>query len=199
MNMGTVVVIFSLVSLCFFLSLSLSHWRVQRRDRRAAEMGRQLAELFAAVIETERFPRSEILLCVTVLQADGGIRCAAVNALTLALVDAGVPMRDLVAACAAGRVDDDLLLDPNYREMGAGLHLPVGILAESGRVVMCQLDAKLPAHELPPLLALATEGAMRVAAILKDTINSHMLQILDARAEADAKAAASNQDANDDQ
>ena len=54
-------------------------------------------------------------------------------------------------------------------------------------------------HELPPLLALATEGAMRVAAILKDTINSHMLQILDARAEADAKAAASNQDANDDQ
>ena len=40
-----------------------------------------------------------------VLQADGGTRCAAINAALLALADAGVPMRDMVAACAAGYLD----------------------------------------------------------------------------------------------
>jgi hypothetical protein len=37
-----------------------------------------------------------------VLQADGGTRCAAINAAVLALADAGVPLRDLAGACAAG-------------------------------------------------------------------------------------------------
>ncbi len=40
-----------------------------------------------------------------VLQADGGTRCAAINAALLALADAGIPMRDMVAACAAGYLD----------------------------------------------------------------------------------------------
>jgi len=37
-----------------------------------------------------------------VLQADGGTRCAAINAAVLALASAGVPLRDLAAGCAAG-------------------------------------------------------------------------------------------------
>ena len=42
------------------------------------------------------------------LQADGGTRCAAINAALLALADAGIPMRDMVAACAAGYLDGGL-------------------------------------------------------------------------------------------
>ncbi len=44
-----------------------------------------------------------------VLQADGGTRCAAINAALLALADAGVPLRDMVAACAAGYLDGGCL------------------------------------------------------------------------------------------
>lgn len=36
------------------------------------------------------------------LQADGGTRCAAINAAVLALASAGVPLRDLAGSCAAG-------------------------------------------------------------------------------------------------
>jgi ribonuclease PH len=38
---------------------------------------------------------------VEVLQADGGNYCACVNAATLALIDAGIPLKDYVTACTA--------------------------------------------------------------------------------------------------
>ncbi len=59
-----------------------------RRDRRALETSLLLQQLFERVIETDKFPRSEIRLCLTVLAADGGMRAACVNAATLALTHA---------------------------------------------------------------------------------------------------------------
>lgn len=55
-----------------------------------------------------------------VLQADGGTRCACINAAFLALAAAAVPMRDVVAACAAGYLDSTALLDLNYMEDAGG-------------------------------------------------------------------------------
>ena len=60
---------------------------------------------------TELYPRSQIDVFVEVLQADGGNYCACVNAATLALVDAGIPMRDYVCACTASLMNDVPLLD----------------------------------------------------------------------------------------
>ncbi len=72
-----------------------------KRDRRAIEIGMLLKRTFESVVQLERFPHSQIDVYVTVLAADGGTRCAAINAVTLALVDAGIPMKDLVVACEA--------------------------------------------------------------------------------------------------
>jgi exosome complex component RRP41 len=77
------------------------------------------------VIEVDKFPRSEIRICVTVLCADGGMRAACVNAASLALAHAGVPMRELVAASGAALFAETLLADPTLREDAAGAALLV--------------------------------------------------------------------------
>ena len=56
-----------------------------------------------------------------VLQADGGTRCAAINAALLALADAGIPMRDMVAACAAGYLDGGLEGISGRKSVGGGV------------------------------------------------------------------------------
>lgn len=62
------------------------------------------------------------MLCVLaflpaqVIQADGGTRCACINAAMLAVADAGIPCKDLAAACAAGYLQSRPLLDMNYEE-----------------------------------------------------------------------------------
>ena len=61
------------------------------------------------------YPRSTISVFVQVVQSDGGYRSACINAASLALVDAGIPMRDFVCACSVACVDTTPIL-------GAKLH-----------------------------------------------------------------------------
>ena len=51
----------------------------------------------------EEFPKSTVDVYVCVLEAAGGELPAAVCAASLALADAGIAMRDLVAACSVVR------------------------------------------------------------------------------------------------
>ena len=53
-------------------------------------------------------------------QADGGNYCACVNAATLALIDAGIPLKDYVTACTASLVLDTPLVDISSLEATTG-------------------------------------------------------------------------------
>jgi len=91
-------------------------------------MSQHLKQTFEATIKTELYPRSQIDIFVEVLQADGGNYCACVNAATLALIDAGIPLKDYVTACTASLVLDTPLVDVSSRN-GKNLNLPTdGIL-----------------------------------------------------------------------
>ena len=47
----------------------------------------------------------QIDISIQVIQSDGGLLSVAINAVTLALIDAGIPMKDFVVACAAAYVE----------------------------------------------------------------------------------------------
>ncbi len=80
-----------------------------------------------------------------VLQADGGTRCAAINAAVLALAVAGIPLRDLVAAVAAGHLDATPLLDLNALEdAGGGPDLAVALGPKTDTLLLVQMDNRLP-------------------------------------------------------
>jgi len=79
-------------------------------DRRSIEVSKVSREALEPVIFQEYFPRSAIDIFVEVLQADAGTRTAGINAASIALADAGIPMKSLVSACAVGKVDDTLFL-----------------------------------------------------------------------------------------
>lgn len=71
-----------------------------------------------------------------VLQADGGNYCACVNAATLALIDAGIPLKEYVIACTASLGNGNVpLIDISHLEesMG-GSNLTVAVLPLSGQV-----------------------------------------------------------------
>lgn len=69
-------------------------------DKKSTELEVLLSRTFAEAIITDLYPRSQIDIFVQVLQSDGGEAVAAINAATLAVIDAGVAMRDYVVACA---------------------------------------------------------------------------------------------------
>ena len=71
-------------------------------DRRLIEMSNLIRRSTEAAILLILYSKSRIEISVFVLADDGGRLCAGINAATLALVDAGIPLRDMV--WRAGRV-----------------------------------------------------------------------------------------------
>src|SRR3990170_1687904 len=64
--------------------------------------------------------RRSVEIFIEVLQADAGTRCAGLTAASVALADAGIPMRDLVASCASGKIGGVVCLDLNKDEDNFG-------------------------------------------------------------------------------
>ena len=91
--------------------------RRTKGDRRTNELSTFVRGCLETCVSTELMARSQLDVTIQVLQADGGVRAAAINAAVLAIVDAGIPMKDTMAACSAGFLDDTALLDLNYMEV----------------------------------------------------------------------------------
>ena len=78
-------------------------------SRREVEISKVMRESLEPALMLEDYPRAAIDVFVEVLQADGGSRCAGITAASVALADAGINMRDIVTACAAGKVDERIV------------------------------------------------------------------------------------------
>ncbi len=132
-------------------------------DRRSTEISKVLSEALDAAVFTQRFPRATIDVYIEVLEASAGTRCAGLTAASVALADAGIPMRDMVAAVAAGKVGDTVVLDLDKEEDNHGTaDLPMAILPRTGEIVLLQMDGHLTADELDRAQTMAIEGCLEI-------------------------------------
>ena len=147
-------------------------------SRRSVEISKVLKEALQEIICVEEFPRTVIDIYVEMLQSDGSTRCAALNAASLALADAGVPMKDFVAACSVGKVDGEIVLDINsIEDMYGEVDMPVGIIPRWDKIVLLQMDGELTQEEFERCLELAKKGCKKVYEIQKETIKNKYIKI----------------------
>jgi exosome complex component RRP41 len=139
-------------------------------DRRSIEISKVSREALECVVLEALYPRSAIDIFVEILQADAGTRAAGINAASVALADAGIPMKGLVSACAVGKVDDTLVLDLSKDEDNYGqADLPVAI-TQFGDVSLCQMDGHLTEDEFGRALDMAIEGCKKLHAMQKQAL-----------------------------
>ncbi|MGC1119815.1 MAG: exosome complex exonuclease Rrp41 [Candidatus Methanofastidiosia archaeon] len=132
-------------------------------DRRAVEIGKVMQGALEPAILVHYYPKSMIEISVEVVQANAGTRCAGITAVSVALADAGIPMRDLVPACAAGKVDGQIILDLAKEEDNLGeADVPVAIIPRLNQITLLQMDGKLTEQEVEQTIALAMQGCQQV-------------------------------------
>ena len=128
-------------------------------SRRDQEIGMVMRSALEPAVFLERYPRASIDVFIEVLQADGGTRCASLNAASVALVDAGIPMRDMVAACAVGKIDGHIVLDlGDYEDKKGDSDMPVAYMPKLEKVTLLQMDGILKQEEVENALEMALEG-----------------------------------------
>ena len=141
-------------------------------SRREIEISKVIKEALEPAVILEQFPRTAVDVFIEVLQADGGTRCAALSAASVALADAGIPMRDMVAACAAGKVADTVILDVNNEEDQAGqADMPIGYMPNLEKVTLLQLDGILTPAEYAKCVEVGINGCKLVYDLQKKALN----------------------------
>jgi len=142
-------------------------------DRRSTEISKVIREALERVVFLNYFPTSGIDLFMEILQADAGTRCAALTAGAVALADAGIPMRNLVASCAAGKVDDTIVLDLMQDEDNFGQgDMPLGYIPPKDEIVLLQMDGDFTKEEFEKAKGYAIEGCKKVYELQKAALKS---------------------------
>ncbi len=159
-------------------------------DRRSQEISKIISEALTNVVFTEYFPRASIDVYIEVIQANAGTRCAGLTAASVALADAGIPMRDLVASCAAGKAADTVILDLGKEEDNFGqADIPVGYVPRTDEIVLLQMDGDLTLDEYKRGLGMALEACKKVYEIQRDALKRrYQAKGMEAPAEPEATA-----------
>src|SRR6266699_959310 len=98
-------------------------------------------------------------------------RRAGLSAASVALADAGVPMRDLVASCASGKIEGVVCLDLNKDEDNFGdADCPMAIVPRTGEIVLLQMDGHLTYDEFQKAMDLSIGATHRIYELQRDAL-----------------------------
>ncbi|MEM4360186.1 MAG: exosome complex exonuclease Rrp41 [Candidatus Bilamarchaeaceae archaeon] len=140
-------------------------------SRRSVELSKVIREVLENLVITDEFPNTQIDVFIDVLQADGGTRTASIVAASVALANAGIPMRDIAAAVSVGKADGTLIIDLGKLEDNFGQSdMPLAFSARDGRLLLVQMDGLLTKEEIKQLVEMGEKAARRINAIQVESL-----------------------------
>ena len=163
--------------------------RRTRNDKRVQEMSYTISSAFESTLFTHLYPHSTINIVLHVLSQDGSLLATCLNAATLALIDAGIPMRDYVAACTTGSTasyasndeEADPLLDLNGLEEQELPFLTVGSSGGDDKVNVLVMETKVQMTRLEAMISVGLDGCRQIRSILDGIVRAHGKRVLESR------------------
>ncbi|EHY56885.1 Exosome complex component SKI6 [Exophiala dermatitidis] len=169
-----------------------------KNDKRIQELQSTVSSAFQSHLFTHLYPRSTISISLHVLSLDGALLAACLNAASLALVDAGIPMPSILAAISSGSVtpaDDssvrpEPILDLNTAEeqelpflsiatvtgQPPGAEDKVSVLMMESR---CQIGG--PNSKLESMMVTGVDGCKQVRRTMEEVIRKHGAKVMQSR------------------
>jgi exosome complex component RRP41 len=145
-------------------------------SRRSKEISMVTDKALLPVVNLEDFPNAVVDVYIELPQTDAGSRCAGICAAAIALADAGIQMKDMVAAISVGKVGDKLLVDLDYDEeaweehSGQVADIPVAMVPSTGEITLLQADGKFKKEDLIKAIEQARPVFAKIAEIQRQAL-----------------------------
>ncbi len=140
-------------------------------SRRSKEISMVTEKALHSAVDLSGFPNAVVDVYIELPQCDAGSRCAGICAASIALADAGIPMKDLIAAVSVGRVDDQIVVDLDYQEEayedGPVADVPVAVMPSTNQITLLQMDGEIEKEQLHKALMLAVKKCEQINVIQK--------------------------------
>ncbi|MBT4805389.1 exosome complex exonuclease Rrp41 [Candidatus Woesearchaeota archaeon] len=134
-------------------------------SRRSQEIAMVMEKSLNAMIDLSAFPNAVVDIYVDLPQTDAGTRCAAISAASIALADAGIPMKDMISSVAVGEVDGTVVADLSYDEEAYDAivsDIPVAMTHNTKEITLLQMDGEISKENLMKALEMAKVGTETV-------------------------------------
>lgn len=162
------------------LSFSVADRKKPGPSRRSQEISKVTEWALLPVLNLEEFPNTVIDVQIYIIQADAGTRTAGINAASLALAHAGIPMRSLVTSVAVGKLDKDLVVDvdkeeEDFKEGEGATDFPVAKIANTDQFTLLQMDGKIQPEKVKEILNLANGACDEIYEVQKKALKEAFL------------------------
>ncbi len=146
--------------------------------RREKEISMIITDCIEPILFLELYPGTAFEVFIDVMDADGGTRCASTTVASLALADAGIPMRSLVSAVAVGKIDGELVTDLSGVEDKAGeADMPCAITWFNNEISLLQFDGNMDLEDFNKCLNLAKDALNKIHEIQLDALKAKYIAI----------------------
>ncbi|MFT4310532.1 MAG: exosome complex exonuclease Rrp41 [Candidatus Woesearchaeota archaeon] len=144
-------------------------------SRRSKEISMVTTAALAPVVDLSEFKNTVVDVFIELPQTDAGSRCAGICAASIALADAGIPMKDFVSAIAVGRVHDQIVVDLDYKEEQPGdgsesVDIPVAMIPSTKEITLLQMDGIVSDKELFAALDKVHDACVRIKEVQQQAI-----------------------------
>jgi exosome complex component RRP41 len=156
------------------LSFSVTERIKPGPSRRSMEISKISEWALEPVMMLGRFPNAVIDVHVHILQANASTRCAGINAASLALAHAGIPMKDIVSSVSIGKIDKQLVVDvskeeEDHKEGEGATDIPMTFTSD-GKMTHIQLDGKITGKQLKEAVSLAKKSCREIYELQKKVL-----------------------------
>jgi len=143
-------------------------------SRRSMEISKITEWALSPVVMLKKYPGSVVDVHINIIQADAGTRCAGINAASMALAHAGIPMKELVSSISFGKMDKTMVLDldkyedSDFKEGEGSTDIPISMA--NGKLTHIQLDGKIDKKQLKEGIKMAKKACEEIHEIQKQAL-----------------------------
>jgi len=144
-------------------------------NRRSKEISMVTKKALEPVIDLQQFPNSVVDVYIELPQTDAGSRCAGISAASIALADAGIVMKDLVAAVSVGCIDGTVVVDLDKEEEdfeGDVADVPLAVIPSTGEITLLQMDGILTKDQLKKGLEMGKKSCEKITEVQRKALKA---------------------------
>lgn len=144
-------------------------------NRRSKEISMVTENSLKSMLDLTEFPNAVVDVFIELPQTDAGTRCAGICAASIALADAGLSMKDMVAAVAVGVIDGQPIVDLMYDEEafdGQVADIPIAVVPSTKKFTLLQMDGEVKAEHLKEALKMGLKSIEKIYEVQKNALKN---------------------------
>jgi exosome complex component RRP41 len=155
------------------MSFSVDDRKRPGPSRRDKELSLVSGNALSSTVFLDKYPTQVIDVFIQIPQADAGTRCAGICAASIALADAGIPMKGLSGSISAGAIGETVVLDLTKEEEDwteGATDLPVTYCPKTGLITHLQLDGEISKKKLFEAIDLGVKSCSDIVKMQEELL-----------------------------